>query len=83
MRGRTFRVKVLVFGWIWTLGSAMVAESTMGAAKPQEPEGQSGAQSAQNQKEREDAEKNKKETPKDPDKSDQESTSGSAALCGR
>ena len=78
MRGRTFRVRVLVLGWIWTLASAGVAESTVGAAKPQEPGGQSGAQSAQNQKEKEDAEKNKKETPKDPDKSDQESTSGSA-----
>jgi hypothetical protein len=77
MRGRTFRVRVLVLGWIWTLASAGVAESTIGAAKPQEPEGQSGAQSAQNQKEKQDAEKNKKETPKDPNKSDQESTSGS------
>jgi hypothetical protein len=76
MPGRTFRVRVLVLGWIWILASAGVAESTMGAAKPQEPEAQSGAQSAQNQNE--DGEKNKKETPKDPNKADQDSTSGSS-----
>jgi capsule assembly protein Wzi/PAP2 superfamily protein len=77
MRGRTFRVKVLALGWMWTLASLGVAGSTKGAAKPQEPEVQNGAQSAQNQKEKEDGEKNKTETPKDPNNSDQDSTSGS------
>ena len=82
MRGRTFRVRVLALGWMWTVASLSLGEGTRGAAKPQEPEAQSSAQPAQSQKEKEDEEKNKKdeekakkETPEDPNTSDQAWTS--------
>ena len=79
MRGRTFRVRVLALGWMWTVAGLSLGEGTRGAAKPQEPEAQSSAQPAQSQKEKEDEEKNKKdeekskkETPEDPNNSDQD-----------
>jgi hypothetical protein len=75
MRGRTFRVRVLALGWIWTVASLSLGEGTRGAAKPQEPEAQSSAQPAQSQKEKKDEEKKKKETPEDPNNSDQDWTS--------